>query len=120
MSRTFARTFVLPACVVLSAVVVPGVQAVKNPHAAQLVSVKAEVAKKPQAPASLPMTAPPGSILYAARRGDTFVSVARHHLKETKYLTSSELVEAIHEANPDHKSAILRAGDTLIIPQSWF
>jgi len=89
---------------------------VKNPHAAQLIAVKAEVAKKLDAPATVPVVAPPGSALYEAKRGDTISSVAHHYLKTTKYLTSSELTEAIRQANPDRKSTFLKKGENLIIP----
>src|SRR5260370_12999173 len=48
---------------------------------------------KPVPPA--PKIAAPGTALYEARRGDTVVSVARHYVGQTSYLTSSELAEAM-------------------------
>ena len=55
----------------------------------------------PKPPDSLPVTkiAPPGSALYTAKRGDSVIAVARHYLPQTSYLTSSEVAEAIRQAN---------------------
>jgi hypothetical protein len=89
--------------------------AVQNPAAtAALVRVKADTSKKPEIPA--PVVAPPGCDLYIAQRGDSLPSVARKYLRRTKYLTSSELTEAIHQANPNRRSVFLRNGEALIIP----
>ena len=60
--------------------------------------------------------APPGSALYVAKRGDSVPLVARHYLSQTSYLTSSELTEAIHKANPDFHSTFLKASQPLIVP----
>ena len=62
------------------------------------------------------MVAPPGCDLYIAQRGDSLPSVARKYLQRTKYLTSSELTEAIHQANPNRKGVFLKSGEPLIIP----
>ena len=92
----------------------PTAAAVQNPHALQLVQVTAKATKKPEPPVSL--IAPPGSDLYVAQRGDSIPSVARKYLKRTKYLTSTELSEAIREANHNHQAAYLKPGETIIIP----
>jgi hypothetical protein len=88
--------------------------AVQNPHAVQLMQVKADTTKKPEAPASL--IVPPGSDLYQAQRGDSIPSVARKYLKRTKYLTSSELAEAIRAANNNRQGVFLKSGEQLLIP----
>jgi hypothetical protein len=88
--------------------------AVQNPAAAALVQVKVDASKKPEIPA--PLVAPPGCDLYIAQRGDSLPSVARKYLRRTKYLTSSELTEAIHQANPNRRSVFLKSGEALIIP----
>jgi hypothetical protein len=100
----------------LAGLLVPAVLAVQNPHGAQLVPVKSDTAKKKEAPAALPVVAPPGTVLYQAQRGDSLPGVARKSLRKTKYLTSIELAEAIRQANPGHSGVFLKAGETLIIP----
>jgi hypothetical protein len=53
---------------------------------------------------------------YTARRGDTIASVARQYLKDTAYLTTSELADAIRAANPAHSASTLQPGENLTIP----
>ncbi len=72
------------------------------------------VSKAPE-PSLLPV-APPGSALYVAKRGDSIPLIARRYLSQTAYLTSSELSEAIHTANPDFHSTLLKAGQPVIVP----
>jgi hypothetical protein len=98
--------------------------AVQNPHAAHLLqvgnasvrntSVKNDSGKKAQTPA--PIAVPPGYDLYTALRGDSIPSVARKYLKKTKYLTSSELAEAIRSANNNRQGTFLKPGEQLVIP----
>jgi len=92
----------------------PTAAAVQNPHGAQLVAVKIDTSKK-SAPAE-PIVVPPGSDLYTAQRGDSIPSVARKNLKRTKYLTSSELADAIREANHNRQGVFLKSGEQIIIP----
>ncbi|HEX7423605.1 MAG TPA: putative glycoside hydrolase [Terriglobales bacterium] len=87
---------------------------VQNPHAVQFVHVKADATKKSEPPA--PVIAPPGSDLYQAQRGDSIPSVARKYLKRTKYLTSTELAEAIRTANHNRQGVFLKSGEQIIIP----
>jgi hypothetical protein len=89
---------------------------VQNPHAVQLVPVKADATKKLEPPAPVPVIAPPGSTLYVAQRGDSIPSVARKNLKRTKYLTSSELAEAIRAANHNRQGVFLKSGEQIVIP----
>jgi len=93
----------------------PNAAAVQNPHAAQLVQAKADARKKLE-PAAPVLVAPPGSELYKAQRGDSIPSVARRYLKKTKYLTSSELADAIRSANGDLRGTFLKSGDQILIP----
>lgn len=84
-----------------------------QPQGAQLVPASASVAQ----PTSLsPKISAPGTVLYETRRGDTVVSVARHYLSQTSYLTSSELAEAMRGANGNLKGTFLRTGQQLTIP----
>ena len=92
----------------------PTAAAVQNPHGAQLVAVKTDTSKK-SAPAE-PIVVPPGSDLYTAQRGDSIPSVARKNLRRTKYLTSSELADAIREANHNRQGVFLKSGEQIIIP----
>jgi len=101
--------------------------AVQNPHSAQLIqanaassasvknaSVQTTNAKPVQAPVTI--SVPPGSELYIAQRGDSIPSVARKYLRRTKYLTSSELGDAIRSANGNRTRAFLKPGDQILIP----
>jgi len=90
--------------------------AVQNPHGVQLVPAKADATKKPVIPAPVAVIAPPGSELYIAQRGDSIPSVARKYLKRTKFLTSSELGDAIREANQKRQGVFLKSGEPIIIP----
>jgi hypothetical protein len=63
----------------------------------------------------LPVTAP-ATALYLARRGDTIPGIARAQLRNTVYLTSSELADAIRAANGSRIGNTLKAGDQLTIP----
>ncbi len=69
---------------------------------------------KPVPPA--PRIAAPGTALYEARRGDTVVSVARHYLGQTSYLTSSELADAMRGVNENLHGTFLKQGQELVIP----
>jgi len=60
--------------------------------------------------------APPGTALYTAKRGDSIPLVARKYLKDTSYLTSSELAEAIRETNGKRTGNNLKPGENLIVP----
>ena len=60
--------------------------------------------------------APGTTTTYETRRGDTVISVARHYLPQTSYLTSSELAEAIRGTNTSLKGTFLKPGQQLTIP----
>src|SRR6202522_109246 len=94
----------------------PPAAAVQNPHGARLVQVKADATKKAEQTPPVSIVAPPGSDLYIAQRGDSLPSVARKYLKRTKYLTSSELTDAIREANRNRQGVMLKSGEPVIIP----
>jgi hypothetical protein len=92
----------------------PTAAGVQNPHVLHLLQVKANATKKIETPA--PVVAPPDCDLYIAQRGDSVLSVARKYLKRTKYLTSSELAEAIRAANQNRQGSSLKSGEQIIIP----
>ncbi len=94
----------------------PTAAGVQNPHAAQLIKVTANANRKADAPATVPVVAPPGCDIYVAQRGDSLPTVARKYLKRTKYLTSTELSEAIRETNQNRQGTFLKPGETIIIP----
>jgi hypothetical protein len=96
----------------------PPAAAVQNPHGIQLIQVKANATKKPETTTSVvpSVIVPPGSDLYLAKRGDSIPSVARKYLRRTKYLTSSELGEAIRGANQNRQGVFLKPGEQIIIP----
>jgi hypothetical protein len=63
------------------------------------------------------LLAAPGTEIYTAHRGEAIITVARHYLAKTSYLTSSELAEAIRSVN--HKSEtsnFLKANEEIVIP----
>ncbi len=102
------------------------VAAVQNPHAAHLIqvgsasvknaSVQTAAAKQAQAPTPVAVPVPPGNELYTAQRGDSIPSVARKYLKKTRYLTSSELAEAMRSANGNRPGTFLKSGEQILIP----
>jgi hypothetical protein len=97
----------------------PTVAAVQNPHAAQLVQANVDATKRPDLSAGVvtaPLNLPPGSDVYVAQRGDSIPSVARKNLRRTKYLTSTELAEAIRAANQNRQGVFLKSGERIIIP----
>jgi hypothetical protein len=116
ISVTGVVAFVLRVAVASFGLLHPNAAGQQNQHAAQLLQAKADTSKKNalQAPASV--VAPSGSDVYVAQRGDSIPSVARKNLKRTKYLTSSELAEAIRQANSNRQGIFLKAGEQIIIP----
>ena len=84
-----------------------------QPQGAKLVAASATIA---QPSALTPRIPAPGTALYEAKRGDSVVSVARHYLSQTSYLTSSELAEAMRGANGNLKGTFLKSGEELTIP----
>jgi hypothetical protein len=90
-------------------------QSTPNP---KLVRASETSVPTPKPPDSLPLpqVAPPGSALYTAKRGDSVIAVARHYLPQTSYLTSSEVAEAIRQANGGLNGTFLKAGQTVVIP----
>ena len=59
----------------------------------------------------------PATALYTAKRGDTIPTVARQYLKNTSYLTSSELADAIRGVNGNRSGNSLKAGEQISIPR---
>ena len=84
-----------------------------DPQTTRLVPAKTTAVSAPQSPTALPA---PGTALYETRRGDTVISVARHYLPQTSYLTSSELALAIRGANHNLQGTFVKAGQQLTIP----
>ncbi|HKW17523.1 MAG TPA: putative glycoside hydrolase [Terriglobales bacterium] len=80
---------------------------------AQLIPAKQTTSN---APIPAPKLAAPGTVYYEAHRGDTVISVARHFLGQTSYLTSSQLGEAIRGSNSDVHGTFLKSGEQLTIP----
>jgi hypothetical protein len=85
-------------------------------QAATIQAATIQATPKPAEPALQPQTALPGTAVYTAKRGDSVVAVARGHLSQTSYLTSSELADAMRTANKDIKGTFLKAGQTVVIP----
>ena len=106
-----------------------------GPHSASDFAAQAQTAKpavaSSQSPAQLqpasatiptpsipaPTLPAPGTELYTAKRGEAIPTIAHHYLGKTSYLTSSELADAIRNANhiPDATN-ILKASQQITIP----
>jgi hypothetical protein len=68
-------------------------------------------------PADIPQPTSASGSLYTAKRGDTIPAIAHQQLKNTAYLTSSELADAIRANNKNLGSSnILKAGEQITIP----
>lgn len=75
------------------------------------ISAKTGELSAPSAP-----IAPPGSTLYVAQRGDSIPSIARRYISQTSFLTTTELADAIRNANGNPKTAFLKPGQPVIVP----
>ncbi len=71
---------------------------------------------KPGEIASPTLVAPRGSTLYVAKRGEAINTVSHHFISQTSYLTSTELTEAIRQANGNLQGNFFKAGQQVIIP----
>lgn len=60
--------------------------------------------------------APPGTILYTAKRGDTMPGLIHKYLWQSNYMTASEFEAAIRESNAGLKGVYLPADKPLIVP----
>lgn len=67
-------------------------------------------------PSEPPAIAPAGTEFYVAKRGDSIAAVAHRLEPQTSYLTSTELAEAIRQANGGLRGPFLRAGQQIVIP----
>ena len=113
---TSMAAFALRVLVASFGLVHPSAAGQQSAHAGQLLQAKADATKKHEALQAAPVIAPPGSDLYVAQRGESIPSVARKYLKRTKFLTSSELAEAIRSANHNRQGVFLKSGEQIIIP----
>src|SRR6202051_1124287 len=116
LSMTSMAAFALRVLVASFGLVHPSAAGQQSAHAGQLLQAKADATKKHEALQAAPVIAPPGSDLYVAQRGESIPSVARKYLKRTKFLTSSELAEAIRSANHNRQGVFLKSGEQIIIP----
>ena len=100
-----------------SATTIPPAAAQSTPSP-KLVRTSKTSVPAPKSPDALPLALvpPPGSALYTANRGDSVIAVARRYLRQTSYLTSSEVAEAIRQANGGLTGTFLKAGQTVAIP----
>src|ERR1017187_5341257 len=96
--------------------------AAATPQAAKLKPVSATLSTTAK-PADIPspnLSSPPGTQIYTAKRGDTIPALAHQYLKNTSYLTSSELADAIRRVNGkdngNRSGNILKAGEQITIP----
>jgi hypothetical protein len=86
------------------------------PQAAQLKPVSATISTTAN-PADIPsLKLSSATQFYIAKRGDTIPTVAHQFLKNTSFLTSSELADAIRNVNGNRTGNILKAGEQITIP----
>ena len=83
------------------------------PQQAQVVPASATIGSSALAAPKVPA---PGTALYEAKRGDTVISVARHYLPQTSYLTSTELAQAMRSSNDNLRGTFVKAGQQITIP----
>src|SRR5579871_6412367 len=62
------------------------------------------------------MVAPPGTVLYVAKKGDTMATLVRLYFADSSYITLSEFENAVRERNGDFKGAFLKPGANMIVP----
>ena len=60
--------------------------------------------------------APPGTILYTAKRGDTVPGLLHKYLWQSTYMTGPEFETAIRERNNNFQGVFLKAGQSYVIP----
>jgi hypothetical protein len=77
-------------------------------------AVKPTAPKDALAPA-VPI-APPGTILYSAKRGDTMPGLLHKYLWQSSYMTRSEFEAAIRETNGGLRGVYLPADKDIIVP----
>jgi hypothetical protein len=92
--------------------------AAQSAQKAKLVSVEnASIATvKPTVIPAPTLVASPGSALYVAKRGEAINTVSHHFIAQTSYLTSTELTDAIRQANGNLQGTFFKAGQQVIIP----
>jgi hypothetical protein len=119
MSRSSRLTlFVGLACAVLLAI---GLLLIPNRHSS-LRAATVSVDKTPAKPApaadanTAAAIAPPGTILYAAKKGDTVPGLLHKFLWQSTYMTGPEFEAAIRERNANFKGVFLKAGQNYVIP----
>ena len=105
-------------CLFLTTVISASSAADQPAQPAHLVKVTKTTTDKVAVPATpiVQKVAPAGSALYIAKRGESVISVARHFLPQTSYLTSSQVTEAIRGANDDVRGTFLKQGQNVIVP----
>ena len=88
-----------------------------NTLSASTVPSKAQTPAKPVPPPTPNVTtAPPGTILYTASKGDTMPGLLHKYLWQSTYMTAPEFEAAIRSQNGDFKGVFLKPGQNYIIP----
>jgi hypothetical protein len=67
-------------------------------------------------------TAPPGSALHTVAKGESLPGIVHHYLPLSRFLTGSELEQAIRSANPAIKGIWPKPGTEIVIPgyqENW-
>jgi hypothetical protein len=88
-----------------------------NPPAAAAAALPAPDVKS--APSTAPPTRalPPETTLHTVTKGESLPAIVHHYLPLTKFLTGSELEQAIRSANPEIKGIWPKPASELLIPQ---
>jgi hypothetical protein len=91
--------------------------AAQSSQPGELVRTAGNVPATPKTTEPLPTRiAPAGSAMYTTKRGDTISSVAHRFLSQTSYLTSSELANAIRDANGKPQGLFLKPEQQIVVP----
>jgi len=60
--------------------------------------------------------APPGTVFYASKRGDTMPGLVHKYLWQSTYMTPSEFEAAVRQANGNFKGVYLPANQNIVVP----
>jgi hypothetical protein len=74
-------------------------------------------ASRPSKVAQPAPLAPPGSTLHTVAKGESVPGIVHHYLPLTRFMTGSELEQAIRSANPEIKGIWPKPGMEIVIPE---
>jgi hypothetical protein len=114
---------VLAAFVVFTKLPIPARAIAAPASAAPLPAPSSAMSRVPTAANADPArTAPPGSALHTVAKGESVPGIVHHYLPLSRFMTGSELEQAIRSANPELKGIWPKPGIQIVIPnyqENW-